>query len=249
MPSLPLPFSQRPASEWVDQLQTATNPEDRLKALQAIGSMAGPNEIFQWAAQSLDDTDSTIRAFAATLLGRVGLPPSDQAETQLVSLLPDSDPDVRFEVSRALIRTRSTRASQAVAVLMPFLDEPETNPLMLATVINLLTDIELDSDFVNRQVRPRLLRWLEHDRGEVREAISMAFAKWPMLVGGCSDRIVPLFDDPEPVVRENIAKAFGKAGISDETVLAGLRSLCDDEDAEVARIAAESMQTILGRGN
>jgi hypothetical protein len=120
---------------------------------------------------------------------------------------------------------------------------------MLATVISLLTEVDVDSMFAVQQLQPRLLRYCEHERGEVREAISAAFAKWPMLIRGCTDRIVPLLDDTEPLVRENIAKAIGEARISDDAVLAALRALCDDEDAEVARVATESLKRIRERRN
>lgn len=246
MPRLPLPFSQRPVSEWINDLQKANNAEERLKALQAIGSMAAPPEITKWSAQSLHDSDSTVRAFAATLLGRVGLPASPDAEAQLVSMLSDSDPDVRFEASRALIRGKSSRVGQTVAVLLSLLDEPETNPLMFATVINLLTEIDLSNDFAEHEILQRLLRSIEHERGEVREAIAMAFAKWPSIIRGCSGRLVPLLDDVEPVVREKIAEAFGKSGVADDSVIAALREACSDEDAEVAHVAAEALK-LLGR--
>lgn len=249
MSNLQTPFSNRPLSDWISQLQQASDPEQRLNALQAIGLLAAPADQMRWAGASLGDSDATVRALAAKSLGSVQSPLSEEMERQLVSLLTDNDPDVRFESARALIRRKSVQAGQSVAVLLAFLDEAETHALMIAAVINSLLAFELDAETANAQLRPRLLKWLDHDRAEVREAVSTAFAKWPEMASSCRDRLLPLLDDSEPVVREKIAETFGLAGIASEEIRSALKVASEDEDAEVARVATEALHKLGGAGH
>lgn len=238
------PFSNRLASDWIVQLQQATDAEKRLNALQAIGVLGTPSEQAHWASVSLTDGDPTIRAFAAKLAGNLKIPLTDEAVMQLISLLDETDPDVRFESARALIRQKSERIHPIVATLLAFLDEPETHALMIAAVVNTLIEVDLSAEMAETEIRPRLLKWLEHDRAEVREAVSTAFAKWPGMASSCPDRLLPLLDDSEPLVREKIAETFGKAGISSEKIRSALKTVCDDEDTEVARVATEALRKL-----
>ena len=244
MPPIPKPFSSQPISDWIVQLQKDDSAEQRLRALQAIGLLAPPDEIARWAAHALSDNDSTIRALAAKLIGGLRLPVSAETETLLVSLLQDADPDTRFESARALLRTKSNQSGLVPPILFTFLDEEETQPLMVASILNTFAEAEDIPSQVMSELLPRLLRFLDHDRAEVREANSTIFAKWPSLCESCVDQLLPLLDDSEPVVREQIALAFGQSGINSEKVREGLRTASQDEDSEVARVATEALQRL-----
>ena len=247
MPPIPKPFAGQSISDWITQLQNDDSPEQRLRALQAIGLLGASDEITRWAAHALRDNDSTIRAIAAKLIGGLRVPVSDETATLIASLLQDSDPDTRFESARALLRTKSSRSDLAAPILVAILDEEETQPLMLAAILNTFVEAEGIPDQVESELLPRLLRFLDHDRAEVREANSAVFAKWPTLCESCTDQLLPLLDDSEPVVREQIALAFGQSRINSENVREGLRIASQDEDTEVARVATEALQR-LGQG-
>ena len=242
MPPIPKPFSSQPISDWIAQLQKNDSAEQRLRALQAIGLLASPDEIARWSAHALCDNDSTIRAFAAKLIGGLRTPVSDQTATLLASLLQDSDPDTRFESARALLRTKSNQTDLVTPTLFAFLDEEETQPLMVASILNTFAEADAFPGRNESELLPRLLRFLDHDRAEVREANTAIFAKWPSLCQSCEDQLLPLLDDSEPVVREQIALAFGQSGIKCEKVREGLRAASQDEDTEVARVATEALQ-------
>ncbi|WP_010586857.1 HEAT repeat domain-containing protein [Schlesneria paludicola] len=241
MAKLPLPFSNQSVSEWTVQLQQSPAAEDRLRALQAISLLAQTDETNRIAHNALDDADSMVRAMAARLLGREGIETSNETQAKLVNLLGDDDPDVQFESARTLIRKKSSRAELAFPSLFARLDEAETPALMLAAVISTLTEADLDQQTIEREFRPRVTAWLEHDRGEVREAVASAFAKWPAMSVQCVDRLIPLLEDSEPVVREKIAIALGQSGIKSDLILAGLETARMDEDSEVARVASEAL--------
>lgn len=244
MPKPFLPFSHRTLPEWIVQLEQQEDPDQRLVALQAVGALANPSEKANLAHASLHDCDPTIRAFAAKLTGSVQSPMSQETENRLVSLLCDPDPDVRFESARALIRRKSPQKKLILAALLPFLDERETQALMVAAVINALVEIELDPDTANADLQPRLLNWIDHERAEVREAVSTAFATWPLMSLSCTIRLLPLLDDSEPVVREKIAETLGKSGADSEQIRAALKAASEDEDLEVARAAVEALRRL-----
>ena len=244
MPPIPKPFSSQPIADWITQLQKDNSAEQRLRALQAIGLLAPPDEIARWSAHALCDEDSTIRAFAAKLIGGLRTPVPYQTTTLLASLLQDSDPDTRFESARALLRTKSNQSNLVAPVLFAFLDEEETQPLMVASILNTLAEADAFPGLNEPELLPRLLRFIDHDRAEVREANSAVFAKWPSLCQSCTDQLLPLLDDSEPVVREQIALAFGQSGINSEKVREGLRAASQDEDTEVARVAIEALRRL-----
>ena len=225
-------------------LQQDDSAEQRLRALQAISLLAPPDEITRWGTHALRDSDSTVRALAAKLIGGLRKPISDESSSSLVSLLQDPDPDTRFEAARALLRTKSKHADLVAPILFAFLDEDETQPLMVASILNTFVEADSFPGRTGSELLPRLLRFLDHDRAEVREANSAVFAKWPSLCESCADKLLPLLDDSEPVVREQIALAFGLSGVNDEKVREGLRIASQDEDSEVARIATEALQRL-----
>ena len=245
MSNIPLPFSDKSVSDWIIQLQQSNSGEERLRALQAVGLHCRPEETVRWSAYALKDTDSSVKALAAKLDGNLRSGVSAETELQLVSLLTDEDPDVQFESARALIRQKSQHADQAVSVLISFLDEPETHPLMLAAVVNALAESEIDFQSVDDQIKPRLVKLIEQERAEVREAVANAFAKWPVMAKTCWEPLLPLLDDCEPIVREKIAATFGAAGINNEQIRVALQTASQDEDTEVARVASEALQRLI----
>ena len=247
MAKLPLPFSNQSVSEWTVQFRQSSAAEDRLRALQAVSVLAPADETSRLANDALNDVDPMIRAMAARLVGREGMATSSDTEAKLVRLLYDEDPDVQFESARTLIRTKSRQAPQAYPSLFTRLDEAETPALMLATILSLLTEADLDPATVDGELRPRLMGWLEHDRGEVREAIANAFGKWPSMAHACVDRLIPLLEDSEPVVREKIAFTLGQSGINTDAVRAGLETATTDEDTEVARVAKEAVANLVSK--
>lgn len=244
MPKVPPLFSERPVSQWIVLFQTAHAAEDRLRALQAINALCPADEAQRWAAVALNDNDISVRALAARLFGNRTSPLDTETETRLQSLLDDGDPDVRFEAARALIRCRSMRLDQAILRLLQFLDDPETDPLMLAAVVNTLVAADLSTGCVESDLLPRLLRLLDHDRAEVREAVASAFAKWPVMSKTCYPQLLVMLDDSEPLVREKIALALGLSGLSIDTVRNALQAATKDEDSEVARVATEALQRL-----
>lgn len=256
MSRLPLPFSNHSVSEWILQLKTASEPEERLRALQAIAVLSPSNEASLSALLSLDDADPTVRALAAKILGTnpstfpdhiEGLNQNearDHIQKRLIALVGDADPDVRFESARALIRQKSNRTDLAVPVLFAFLDEPETHALMVAAVANAITEADLTPTMVDEQLLPRVQRLVEHERAEVREAVANAFAKWPLMAAKNTDLLLPLLDDVEPIVREKIAQALGQAGVVNDRIKSALVAASQDEDAEVARQARNALQTL-----
>lgn len=241
MSKVPLPFSELSTAEWIKQLQQATTPESRLRALQAVGYLSNADDAAHTSAQVLQDSDPTVRALAAKLTGGSKAAVATETESQLVSLLSDEDPDVRYESAKSLIRLKSPQASKAVDGLFAFLDEPETHPLMQAAVINALVQADLNAEQANQQVGPRLEKLIEQERAELREAVADAFAKWPTMGTACWERLLPLLDDAEPVVREKMALMFGQLGIDRPEIRSALETAAQDEDSEVARVAQESL--------
>jgi HEAT repeat protein len=241
MPPLPLPFSNKSLADWIGQFQQADVSEDRLRALQAISVLASSDDLRQWSDAALHDSDSTVRALAAKLTGTAGNTVSSQTQERLVTLLADSDPDTRFEAARAMIRSRSSQQDQAVPVLFAFLDEEETQPLMVAAVIDALVLVDSMPDLPASHLLPRLRSRLTDERAEVREAIAVAFAKWPIMCRTVVEELLSMLDDSEPVVREKIAFALGKSGINSENVRSCLKVTAEDEDSEVARVAMEAL--------
>jgi HEAT repeat protein len=244
MPSVPLPFSNQPLSAWITQFQRSENAEDRVRALQAIAFLAPPADATHWTNQALADAEPTVRALAAKQFGATGISLSETTENLLLTLIHDHDPDVRYEAARSLVRTKSPSADLTVPLFLHFLDEPETHPLMLASVVSLLAEIDLSEQLVTHDIEPRVQRLLDHDRAEVREAVSLAFAKWPAMSAKCIDQLLPLLDDPEPVVRENIARTLGQSGIKTEAIRIALETTSQDEDTEVAQAAKIALQRL-----
>lgn len=244
MPHVSLPFSNRTSAEWIQHFQNSAAAEERVVALQAIQSLGTPEEISRCAIDALADSDPSVRASAAKLFYTGKIPLTEPIVVQLERLLTDDDPDVRFEVARSLIRHQPSSAENAAKVLCSFLDEPETHPLMVAAVVTALTEAKISDETVNRELEQRLFRLIDHERGEVREAVACAFAQWPRLTLVDIGRVLPLLDDTEPVVREKIAFALGESKLASEHIKLALQTATSDEDAEVARHATEALQKL-----
>ena len=223
----------------------AESAEERLRALQAIGLQADSEEVSRLAPQGLTDVDSTIRAVAAKLLGARVSANAGETDSKIAGLLGDDDPDTRFEAARALIRRKSSgHQAEAIQILFAFLDEEETQALMVASIINALVEADHLPDLGLASFLPQLERRLEDDRAEVREAVASAFAKWPALCEKVIDKLLPMLDDSEPIVREKIASALGQAGFVSPQILESLQAAANDEDTEVARVAQEAIQQL-----
>ncbi|WP_373653455.1 HEAT repeat domain-containing protein [Schlesneria sp. DSM 10557] len=247
MAVIPHPFSNQPVTHWIALFSDAESAEERLRALQAIGLLGSAEEVNRLAQQGLTDADSTVRAAAAKLLGTPGPLDAGAAETPLTMLLEDEDPDTRFEAARALVRRKSPQQAKAVQTLFSFLGEEETQPLMVAATVDAVVEAdELSASDLERFL-PLLESRFETERGEVREAVAAAFVRWPGLCEKVIEKLLPLLDDSEPIVRERTAVALGKAGNSDPRVIEGLETAAKDEDSEVARVAQESLQKLIAK--
>lgn len=244
MPKLPPLFSERSVPEWIALFQSASSAEDRIRGLQAINALCPAEEARRLANQALTDADPTVRALAARLVGNNAAPLSADLDARLQCLLNDDDPDVRFESARALLRCGSVQADQAISKLIAFLDEQETDALMMAAVVSTIVDASPNFSRVESELLPRLSRLIDHERAEVREAVACAFARWPQLSRACSPQLLPLLDDSEPLVREKIALALGQSGLTDDAIKAALSTAANDDDVEVARVAAEALQRL-----
>ena len=212
--------------------------------MQAIGWLCHPDEALPLSEWALNDADPTIRALAAKLLGNSETSHTQAIKDRLILLLSDSDPDVRFESARTLIRRKNFHGNSSFSVLFSFLDESETHPLMVAAVVNTLSAADVPEQTINIDMQPRLEKFLDHDRAEVREAVAIALAKWPVMAGKLTERLLPLLDDPEPIVREKIAQAFGRAGVVNDQIRSALELTSQDEDLEVAREAKDALDSL-----
>ena len=75
-----------------------------LKAIEAIGT--GASQAIPAIADTLADSDSSVRQLAAETLGKFG-PAAAKAEPALRRALDDSDADVRRAASDALLKIQS----------------------------------------------------------------------------------------------------------------------------------------------
>jgi HEAT repeat protein len=246
------PFSNRSLEEWMTQLQQAASAEDRYRALLAITSSGSPQQCLGCCTLALNDQDSGVRALAAKQLrelksrNAVGMGESPdtwvEIATKLQTLLTDEDPDVRFEAARALTHVNPDVAS-ARHVLLDFLDDEGTQPLMLAVVV---TAIGERRDLGVAELQPRFQKLLGHAQAEVRENASAVVCQWGADVETMIPELIVALDDDEPIVRENAAVALFHCRTATVEVLAALRTASTDEDEGVAAAAAKSLHKLLG---
>ncbi len=237
------PFSDRSLEEWTVVLQQAASPDERYRALLAVKSLGSVEEVVASSRRSMNDDDSAMRALAAKQLGELKELDSthaalwDDIATELISRLSDSDVDVRFEAARALGRVHNSNVS-ARNVLLALLEEEETQPLMLASVV---TALAARSDVDLAALAARYGTLLSHEQAEVREAVSAAVAVWGLPAAALIDPLLLALDDEEPLVRENAALALGRAGVASEAVAAALRTAATDEDEVAASVARDAL--------
>lgn len=244
MAPLASPFSTKPLSTWIQDLQHAVTPEDRYRAVLAVSALSSLPERLQWLQIALNDVDSGVRALAAKLLGEFPKGEKSPAidfdwaaiEADLALRLADDDPDVRFESARALGRIRPQLTAPR-DLLVSLLDDEGTQPLMLAVVVSALGERHDNECSI---LTPRLKRLLSHPQAEVRENSAAIVAESTTLAAGLIPELVTALDDDEPIVREKAAIALGVAGVCSPEVLAGLLAATTDEDEVVAQVARDS---------
>lgn len=245
MAPLGSPFSTKPLSAWIQDLQHAVAPEDRYRAVLALKAVGNWPERLQWFQQALQDVDSGVRALAAKLLGespRAEKPTATDdvdwstIEAALTLRLTDDDPDVRFESARALGRI-NPQLKAPRDLLVSLLEDEGTQPLMLAVVVSTLKERRDPECSI---LIPRLKQLLHHPQAEVRENTAALVADSPILAAGLVPDLTAALEDDEPLVRENAAIGLGIAGVRSADVLAGLLAATADEDEVVAQVAKDA---------
>lgn len=238
------PFAHRSLSEWQQELASAAVPDDRYRALLAVNALAAPALAVDLCVQSLGDVDCGVRALAARRLrdwhGSAESPVSNWSPTvaALAARLDDADPDVQFESARTLGQI-APHESRALDVLLRLLNDPGTQPLTLALVLNALTE-RADVDLTGLVIQVR--NFLRHPQAEVRESASGLVARCVPREDLESDLVEGL-DDDEPIVRENCAIGLGRYSTElSPTVGQALEQAARDEDDGVAAAAAAALR-------
>jgi HEAT repeat protein len=155
------------------------------------------------------------------------------------ALLDDVDPDVRFESASGLIQINPANKT-GIAVLASFLDDLETQPVMLAAILKAYRQI--DPAALNSS--PSWTRLLQHEQAVVREETARTLGHWGSRSANVAAELLPLLDDEEPFVREEAAKSLERIGVSTPEILAALQAAAGDEDEIVAGTAQQAMQQL-----
>lgn len=241
-------FANRSPDEWIECFQTSDCVEDRYRALLAIKALSDAPTAISSCRQALVDGDSSLRALAAKQLGelRQANQPADasgdwsEIAFDLAKLIGDQDPDVRFEAARSLQRIEP-KDREAKQTLMQFLDNDQTQPLMLGIVVSALAEAdELDET----AMIPRFRTLMTHDQPEVRENVSAAIAKFNKTARALVSELVVALEDEEPIVRENAAIALGKSSVNSTAIQTALQTAELDEDEAVANAAHAARETL-----
>jgi HEAT repeat protein len=242
------PFADRPLSDWLQLLSTSRDAEERYRALQAVTSLGQPGETVGAVIRGLDDADSAVRAGAARWLARQAQQsprPGTDADWRMIQsrwekLLIDDDPDVRFESARGLLAI-SADPAPARAILMDFLRDPETQPVMQVAILKTLSRLGAD---LSAEAGPWPIL-LQSDQAEVREEAAKTVGVCCIASAGeLAPGLIPLLDDEEPLVREEAARALGRLQIATTEVLTALEAAGVDEDALVAEAAQQSLAAL-----
>ncbi|MBS0206883.1 MAG: HEAT repeat domain-containing protein [Planctomycetes bacterium] len=246
------PFSKRPLSAWVEDLQQAPSPDDRYRALLAVICLGTGAEAVRWCCHALKDADSGVRALAAKQMGecrrRADVLKAGETEAWdrvgdlLAVCLQDADPDVRFEAARSLGTVRP-QLSDANAVLLSLLDDEGTQPLMTAIVVTALAE---RPDKSAADLIPRFQKLLQHSQAEIRENVTAAIAHSKPIAAALVSELTAALEDDEPLVRENAAISLGVSGIESPTALEALLTAEQDEDEGVADAARAAYSRLTG---
>jgi len=245
------PFADRPLSAWLQILSTASDAEERYRALQAVIALGREDEVAGLIRQALDDADSAVRAGASRWLARCAEKssrpgaPDDWKSIQFVweKLLKDDDPDVRFESARGLLALGADHAA-ALAVVLEFLRDPETQPVMQVSILKALSHagVRLSADSAP------WLPLLQGGQAEVREAAARTVGHCGIAAAGeFSSALMALLNDEEPFVREEAARALGHSPIATGEMLTALEEAAKDEDTLVAEAAQVSLAALRSR--
>lgn len=243
-----LPFPNRSLAEWIKIFQESTGADERYHAMLAINRLGGFADAVPICRQGLRDLDSGVRARAARQLGdraKLGMSSGEEeiwsaVADELIEKLTDEDPDVRFEAARAA-GVIKPQAAQARDVLMEFLADPETQPLMVAAVLGVLAE---RSDIEEGSLIPQLRNLLGHAQAEVRENASYMVCRMAEGSRALVSELVTALDDDEPVVRENAAIGLGRAGVNRPQVLSALSTARQDDDEGVAAAARAALERL-----
>lgn len=240
-------FAEKPLPAWLELFRSSPSAEERYRALQAMASLAKPDEAIGWLRTGLDDADSAVRAGSARLLAsRIeAMPRSGSADEwnsiaeRWNSLLSDDDPDVRFESARGLIQLDPANRS-AATVLAELLDDADTQPAMLAAILKTYRAIDPQA----LKSSPPWARLLQHEQSIVREEAARTLGHWGATSSNVVQELIPLLEDEEPFVREETAKALGAIGVAASNIIATLETATGDEDEIVAETAKTSLQKL-----
>jgi HEAT repeat protein len=241
------PFAEKPLAAWLELFRSSPNAEERYRALQAVASLAKPDESIGWLQMGLDDADSAVRAGSARLLAsRIELTPRPASAEEWKSvaerwapLLNDDDPDVRFESACGLVELDPANTS-AATVLAELLVDAETQPAMLAAILKTYRVIDPQA----LKSTPPWTRLLQHEQSIVREEAARTLGHWGSASSNLVQELVPQLEDEEPFVREEAAKALGAIGIAAPNIMAALETATTDEDEIVAETAKASLQKL-----
>lgn len=236
-------------TEVLTQFRSATSFEDRYRALQVLTRQLPAEEAVAVVRNGLDDSDSTVRAGASRWLAaqagqtpRLGPAEVWQSIVQLwQTLLADADPDVRFEAARGLIRLNSD-CQPAQAALQSLLEDQESQPVMLAAILNLFCSIPA----VDGIASSNLLKFLGHEQAAVRESAARFVGHCRIPSTELARELLLLLEDEEPFVREEAAKSLGNLQVATDEVIAALQTATRDEDSVVAESARHSLQQLSG---
>lgn len=245
-------FSKRPLAAWIEDLQRASSPDDRYRALLAVNAVGTVSDAVHWCRHGLQDTDSGVRALASKQLGEwkrrgdssaIDASTWDQIGAALAGCLRDEDPDVRFEAARALGAIHPL-LPEANKVLLSFLVDEGTQPLMIAVVVTALGE---HAEAATDVLIPRFRILLAHVQAEIRENVSAVIARSHRIAAALASELVLALDDDEPIVRENAAIGLGLSGSASADVLSALATAGQDEDEGVAEAARAARARLSGQ--
>ncbi|WP_377477339.1 MAG: HEAT repeat domain-containing protein [Microcoleus anatoxicus] len=207
------------------------------QVLQRFGTSAIPALV-----KASKDSDVRVRRRAAALLNNMtygsSLVSSEAKNVmpQLISLLKDSDPDVRSSVAPFLGRI-SQETKTVIPQLIPLLKDSDAG--VRSSVAEALTIGE-----ETETVMPQLIPLLKDSDAGVRSRAASALGKIGAAAKSAVPQLVSLLKDSDAGVRSSAASALGKIGAEAKNVVPQLLPLLKDSDANVRSSASESLGNI-----